>query len=274
MKRDWKSWPYRLAQEINWVSSITTIGSALLAFAAAKADMPNLVTAAPFGLAIGLVVLALYRSFPERKTSASSLAGKVIEDLDSLELISPPLKKIGLLGVSRAGKTTTVFNLRASIPETASRTDKPYAHVTALPSNPLSFFAILDAAGQQFSQQFRVAEISELILIFLDHNAADDSSSVITSRLQEHEHFIDQLQWNFKEKLSKAVHVHFMLNKQDQWKDSPDKPTLLSWFDAQIKKWEKIPMISVTSSYHSNFVVEDHAKLATFLRERIALGDG
>ena len=259
----------RFKEESNSSAGVFGLFGSLVGGVALVAGVPVLLAATPAAIGGGYLAWCLYKALPERGLNPAELVGTLITNLADLSRLNPPLTKLGFLGASRAGKTTTLANLSAITPDPSVRTDAPYARISSLPGQTSKHFAMVDAAGQQYSQQFRVADESDLILVFFDHNANEADISVDQARLAVHVEFVRQLQGHIQQRGRAPARIHFVLNKQDKWSQSSDAQTLVDWFDALVDPWRRLPGTHVTSATHSNFVMADNTSLINFLRNHL-----
>ena len=264
--RRWRSWPKRFSEQANATSGIFALGGAGVAAG-------GLILAAPVIAAGGAVLLAstaawcAVKALPPVQRSPQDAVGDRIDDLAALSQFDPPVKRVGFVGASRAGKTTLLMHVIQQPAPTNTRTDDPYAVVSALIGKPPCYFALIDAAGQQFAQQFKVADESERLILCLDHTADDHDPAAHQDRLQEHEAFLKQMLGHLKTRGKMPAEVHFLMNKRDLWEGGPDRGKLDSWFDAQVAQWSSMPGTRVTSSRHSNFKAEDTTAFIARLRQ-------
>lgn len=259
----------RLTEEANSSSGVFGLFGGLAGVVAFGAGAPVIVTATPVVIAGGFLGWCLYKALPEKGLDPVNLVGTVLTNLADLSRLDPQLTKIGFLGASRAGKTTTLANLSAIVPNAGVRTDAPYARISSLPGHNNKLFAMVDAAGQQYSQQFRVADEADLILVFFDHNANEADISIDQARLAVHVEFLRQLEGHIQQRGRAPARIHFVLNKKDKWSQAPDAQTLTDWFNALVAPWRRLHGIQVTTADHSNFVVADNTALINFLRDHV-----
>jgi hypothetical protein len=102
--------------------------------------------------------------------------GETIDDLSRLETANPALKRIGFIGPSRVGKSTLLRTLQAQIPDGVV-TDEPYAVVVLLQTTPVTYFGLIDAAGQAYAQQFKVFNAADKVIILSTHQFYPDAQS-------------------------------------------------------------------------------------------------
>lgn len=264
--RRWGSWPKRFGEQANATSGIFALGGA-------GVTAGGLIFAAPVIAAGGVVLLAgtavwcAVKAVPPEQRSPADAVGDRIDDLSALAQFEPPLRRVGFVGASKAGKTTLLMHVIQQPAPINTRTDDPYAVVSALVGKPSQFFALIDAAGQQFGQQFKVADESERLIVCLDHTADDHDPAADQQRLQEHDAFLKQMLGHLKTRGRMPTEMHFLLNKRDLWENGQDRTVLESWFDGQVAQWARMPGTRVTSSRHSNFKAEDTTAFIARLRQ-------
>ncbi|WAF75210.1 GTPase domain-containing protein [Aeromonas dhakensis] len=218
---------------------------------------PNVLYAG-FATVFFAVIIAAYCSFPPKLKSASEFVGHDIS-IDVLHDIFPPILKVGIIGSTQSGKTTFLRQVLQQDSET-TRTNKVYASIVALQTTPTKYIALLDGDGEQFSQQFKVAEHADLLLIFLDHSLGSVSTQKSKNRIEEHDKFIKQLIFHIKNGRIKRAHV--LLNKRDLWEATDDASELKQWFEAHIEQLRTLGSIEfVTFDYHSNLISSDVGKI-------------
>jgi hypothetical protein len=194
--RRWGQFPKRMLTEAATTSGV--IGVAGLAVGAAA-----LVVAAPVAATLGgaLVVVGAgwtaYRAIPPKRHTPAELMGKIL-NVNELDNIDPPLVRVGFIGASRAGKSTLLDHLQ-TIRSRDEQTENPYASVVALQrTSPQKYFALVDAAGQYYTQQFKVVDNADVLLVFVDHNEGSSDPTIDQGRLRTHEGFLFQLDSHLK----------------------------------------------------------------------------
>lgn len=265
-KRQLKDWPRRINDQINATSGILGLGSAGIAGTGIFLAVPA-VTALGAALVGTVVVVCLIRSFPERMRHPEEFLGGKIHELRLIDTIDPPPVRIGFLGASGAGKSTAVAHLGASPTPENVRTDNPYASIIVLPAGPVKYICFIDAAGQKYSQQFRVLDESEHVFVFLDHASNGQETEIQKDRIAEHENFLEQIHGHFRDHNTRLKGIHFILNKRDTWEQGSHPNELAHWFDGIVNRWSVIPTISVSSAFHSNFITSDNSKFIAMLRK-------
>lgn len=264
-KRNWRKWPSRFVAEAN--SSSGVFGIAGIGLAAGGVLLAVPAAAALGGIAtVGMLGWCALRSVPLANVDAASIAGRQFSDFSILDRIDPPLTRIGFVGVSRSGKSTLLGHIIAQITP-AVRTDDIYTVVTNIPGSPNKFFALIDAAGQQFSQQFQILDESEHVFILLDHNSSETSSNIDQVRLEQHSQLLQQLAGHLRKSPNKPKNFHFLLNKRDLWQGTADETSFRTWIDQQEATWKVIPNIVFSACDHSNFKAEDTPKVIQRLRD-------
>lgn len=258
--REWRTWPKRAIKEINASSGVVGLAGVALGLAASP-----ILTAVGGVVVAGALGVAAWKGFPEKKNNPSELVGKGL-DLDALKNVSPLPKKLGLIGASRSGKTTLLDHLRNATAE-GLRTDEVYAAIVPLQVNPEKYVALIDGAGHQYSQQFKVAENSDILVIFLDHDKSDFKKQATKKRLAEHAEFLAQLVYYLRGNRSTPLsHVHLLLNKKDLWNDDAKKSELEDWFNNILTTWQGNGLAEEVSwAYHSNRSPDDITIFVNYL---------
>ena len=225
-------------------------------------------------LVAGTAAFCAINALPPKQRLPAEAAGDRIDDFSELNQFEPPLRRIGFVGASRVGKTTLLMHVVQQPAPTNTRTDDPYAVISTIVGKPAVYFALVDAAGQQFSQQFKVADESEILVVCLDHTADDHHPAISQVRLNEHAAFLTQMLGHLKTRGTMPAYTHFLLNKRDLWESNVQRSELEAWFAEQVALWSAMPGTRVTSSRHSNFKAEDTtafiARLRDFLNMRCA----
>lgn len=220
----------------------------------------------PVGAAIGVGAGAgffgycMYKAWPAKLTEATSLVGQKLS-LSKLNDLNPAPRRVGSVGVSHAGKTTLNSHISSKSAPKNERTEEVHARISVLPLNPPTVYALIDGAGQQYSQQFSIFDEVEFLIICMDHNASDTLSVIDFARLTEQENFIMQLLGNMRRTGKHPSRVHFLLNKRDRWANDEKAHELRSWFSQIIIKWQNIPNLNLTHDEHSNFDAQDIVKV-------------
>jgi GTP-binding protein EngB required for normal cell division len=269
MARQWRKWPARFAEQANSAGGVVGLLSGVSAVGASVVGLPTIVTAAPAIVTGGAIAYCLLKAWPEKSLKANAMIGETVTNLKDLALFEPQLTRVGFLGPSQVGKTTTLSNLSVRHATPNVRTDSPYATVALVPGQPVKYFAFIDAAGQQFAQQFKVAETSDLVFVFLDHAPGESETSISQKRLREHEEFLLQLKGYLGQAEKPVSSMHFILNKRDKWESNADADKLRAWFDKQISPWKNSIGLTVSSAFHSNFITSDNTTLVNLIRDRV-----
>ena len=257
----WKTWLSRSAQEANATSGLVTLlGGGTAAFGAFTA-VP--VAAIGGGVVIlGAAAWCAWKGYPPKLKNAFDLVGATISARD-VDLIDPPISKAGFLGASRVGKTTLLSHI-AVRPNPNVRTDHISVTVISSQTSPQKYLALFDGAGQKFTQQFKILDSADVLLIFVDHNDGDNDVAIDETRMAMHLSFVDQLRDHITSNGIKVSHVHFVLNKSDLWMKSGDVDKIQHWFNKLVDDWNKSGIAPSTRAAHSN---NDPSSITTLINE-------
>ena len=144
------------------------------------------------------------------------------------------------------------------------------AYIAALQTSPPRYVALIDGGGEEFAQQFRVAEFADALCVILDHNRRHDDSAIDTVRLKDSQEFQRQLLGYIKDARSgdKPL-VWLMINKRDLWEKlgEPELRPLRDAIEAIRGDWAQSNLArDVVVSNHSNMNGDDvaafHARIA------------
>lgn len=265
MARNWRQFPARLKQEATSASSFASIASAGLVAAGVVLTLPTV------GVLSAIVCAAatawsVAKAIPPQLESREHYVNVLFTDLTLLDRLTPEIDRIGIVGVSRAGKSTLLDSLLVR-PKRMETTERPYATVAVLPSVPAKYYALVDAAGQQYSQQFKIVDNTDYLIIVLDHNSSDASSDLDSSRQEEHDLFLKQLMGHFRNTSRIPKGLHFLLNKSDLWsKDEATSQPLKKWFESKVSTCSHMPIMLVTKATHTNLDTAAIACLVEHLR--------
>jgi GTP-binding protein EngB required for normal cell division len=251
-KRDWGSWPK------NAYDSINKNAGGFLGIAGILTGAVGLVVTAPVALAIGGVTVAgtfcyaVVSGFPKEKIDANDYIGQKIT-LEQLQNLSEDLLKIGIFGIANSGKSTFIKHAILSN-NIVAVTNEVSATIALLQVSPPRKVALLDGDGKNFSQQFKVVNHSQILIVFLDHNSGDTELVINNNRLERHDEYLQQLEGFLKtDKLEKIKRIHFVLNKKDLYEQISANNTLVTWFEGIVNDWSRKNFSdSVSHSFHSN----------------------
>ncbi|WP_165251288.1 GTPase domain-containing protein [Paludisphaera soli] len=198
---------------------------------------------------------------PPRRRTAVELNSRKISIRDALEL-EPPIFKLGVVGDSEAGKTTLVNRLlQRPLPQ--QRTQGVGAYIAALQTNPSEHVALVDGGGEEYVQQFQVAEYADALCVVLDHNRSHVDEAVDPRRLDKSLEFQRNLRGYIRDvRLANRPLVWILVNKRDLW-EKLDEQAVLS-FRETIKAIEHDWVHSnlareVVVLNHSNMIGDDVA---------------
>ena len=165
---------------------------------------------------VGASAIALWKSWPEAIRPIAEVYGKTIR-LEEVSTLDPPPLRIGIVGPSYSGKSTLLQRI-AAIPLTNERTIGVFAMVVQIPTLHSRAVALIDGGGQYFTDQFRVAEVAEVLIVVIDHNQSETEKRLSEVRMDEHRQFA----WQLREKLKKGGQkklIVLLANKADIWRD-------------------------------------------------------
>lgn len=266
-KRRWNKWPERFGQEITRTSGVVGFVGVGLAAAGAVLSAPVVAVVGAITVA-GAAVVSATRAIPPKLRSPNELLGKIIK-INELDNIYPAVQKLGIIGASSAGKSTLLNRVRHEIP-LAERTDELYAVIVALQATGGEYIALIDGAGQEYEQQFIVAENSDLLTIVLDHNESDSVVKANNERIKNQDEFIEQIIFSLKRKGVKK-RIHMLLNKRDVWEKSANKENIEKWFLGKVDELAGNNITSqITHAYHSNFMADDVTKYINIIQQEVA----
>lgn len=257
-RRKWTTWPRRFNRALGRTSGI--VGVVGLTFAAVGASVSAPVLLVLGGLtACGSLLYAGVQGIPPKLISAEELVGTDVP-FTILEEIDKPILKLGIVGYTQSGKTTF---LRTALhqPSSEERTNDMYARVLTLQTKPTTYVALLDGDGEQYPQQFAVAENADFLLVFIDHNDGNDKTAKSNSRIEEHNRFLEQLEYYIRNR-RRLLRLHIVLNKRDLWENSKSAEELKEWLLDHVQRWERANIAdTITSDIHSNRNVDDNNKI-------------
>lgn len=207
-------------------------------------------------IALGLILfflgigLTIFKSIPPSKYNLSELIGKEIP-LSQINNTFPEIIKVGIIGLSNVGKTTLSEAFLQKEREDR-RTQEMHVYITSNKSIPLIYFGFIDGSGNSFSDQFKVVNNSNNLIIMLDHSGIDNSNKLDKNRLLKAENFLDQMRINLQREKINLNSIFILLNKQDLWKNlvKNDLDFLIQWFDNESEKWSNSGYAEKTYKFH------------------------
>jgi len=262
-KRSWKKWPGRFGSTIESTSGAVALAGGLAGAGAAVVAAP--LVAVVGGLVLGGALLfAAVKSFPPLRKTAGEMLGQKVT-LDLLADVDPPPLRLAIVGSTQTGKSTFLSAAQQKAP-TNSRTNKIYAEIMILPTNPPTYAALLDGDGKAFIQQFEIAREAEFLIFFVDHNNSATDGKKSDARLAEHDQFIAQMETTIQS-TKRVPRLHLLLNKRDIWQNGGDERELEVWFKKHASEWKRLSLSDdFTSDTHSNMITSDGAKVMEQIR--------
>lgn len=213
----------------------------------------------------GAVVYAGFRSFPPKIKTPAQLVGTQLS-LAELHHLDPTPLRLAVIGASQSGKTTFLLNALHR-PQTSTRTNSAYAEILMLPGDPPAYVALLDADGEQFVQQFEIAQMADLLIFIVDHSDIAFDPSMSAGRLTDHDKFFSQIESVLKKGMARPK-AHLLFNKRDLWEGGTDAPALIKWFESHVDEWKKFGFVSdLSSGFHSNKRTDDMAVVIELIRK-------
>ena len=255
-KRPWKQYPKNFKQQLNGFSGIAGTGGLFGAVTSAFAAPASISTAATTVAAVVGVAafgIAAYRAIPAHYLDPKELTGTSVA-LPVLASIFPKISTVGIVGISQAGKTTLRHALMHQNAPPA-RTQHGQAFIMALQSTPQKYIALLDGAGEQYSQQFEIAALSDILVILVDHNDTSTDTRLRQKRVQAHDAFLTQLKHHLQHnRINKKKFIIFLKNKSDLWCKAPagERQKFENFCDKESQKWLGGLAHNVATENHSN----------------------
>ena len=270
-KRRWSEWPRRVREELNSVAGfIGVIGIVIVAAEGIFKTGGVLLVLGPIGGV--MFVYAIWKAIPPAMRNASDLVGDPL-DLTELANISPPIRKLAIVGPTRTGKTTLKNYLQFQLSPN-ERTQAATATIVPIPTNPVTYLAVLDGGGEQFAQQFRIAESADHLCLVIDHNSSDDDPKVTNERKTETMQFMEQIRGHLIETESPTkIWVKILVNKKDLWESLPDKDKkpFIDFVEEETKKWKNGNFSKdVLMVPHSNQDPDDVARFMDVLKSTLS----
>lgn len=252
--RRWSEWPKKTAAELNSLGGVVGIGGVLLGGAGAVLSAPFVLGAGVL-LAIGAVGYAGFKSFPEELTDPESIIGERLESTEILDRLSRRIPRVSVVGSGGTGKSTLVEKLLRSVDAPDPTADVYVAILRSGGENP-KVFALVDGSGEDYPQQFAVAETADLLFIVFDHNEGKKEAAIQRSRLEDHESFLLQLISCLRGK-NFSDNCIILLNKRDNWKRSTQAEDFVSWGEEiKMQLSQVLPGNKILVREHSNWDVD------------------
>jgi GTPase involved in cell partitioning and DNA repair len=275
-KRDWKLYGRRFRSEITGTAGGLSAAGATIAgvsqgiaaigLFAATGPVAIAITVGGSALALGGLTAAVFRSVPPKKQSASEFNSRHIT-LSQLAELHPPVLKLGIVGDTRAGKTTLINRILQK-PRPKDRTQGVGAYIAALQTSPVEYVALIDGSGEEFSDQFQIAERADVLVMLLDHNKSATVSQIDPDRISENRDFHRQIRTHLasvREGQSKDA-VYILINKRDLWQQEAGEKQreLLNVVDQLAETWRTSALAQkVVVLRHSNLSQDDVSAFLT-----------
>ena len=241
-KRRWSEWPREILKKLESVSGLVGIAGVALTVSGATFLDGGAATALSIGggsIVVGVLGYAIWEAIPPVLKNASDLVGHTL-DLTELANISPPIRKLAIVGPTRTGKTTLKRRLLFQLPPD-ERTQAARATIVSIPTNPVTYLAVLDGGGESFSQQFKIAAPADHLCLVIDHNISDHDTEVSAERKEETVEFMKQIRGHLLEmKSPQKIWIEVLANKKDLWEklSGKDRKPFIDFVSAETRKWE------------------------------------
>ena len=271
-KRHWKKWPKRFKGELDGTASVIGVVGLGTAIAGSIFAGPVALVAGALAL-VGTVSFACIRSYPPLAIDTATVVGQSLNPI-LLEQLVPIPKKIAIVGSSKSGKSTLLARLRVKRAPT-ERTQEITATIISLGSQPIRYVAVLDGSGETYTQQFRIAENGDIIILMFDHNGSDSSKRVLEKRLVEHTAFSRQLREHLTQtgRREKSL-IHILANKMDLWSQSAKtrQSKLTKICEDELGHWKTAGLAKKTSTgNHSNNEPDSASVMMDLLRNSVTV---
>jgi hypothetical protein len=267
-----------LRDELNKANGFMAIGGVFFAFiGVVTAGLAQIILIALGGvIVLASVVPALVRAIPKPLPSVADCAGQEL-NLATYRSLHPRPPAIGITGVEEVGKTA-LKNYLLHHPQQHGATQRITARITATLEHPDTYVAIVDGPGDTMNQQFKIADVSDILLVLLDHNIVPGQTTVAPGRLDYHRLFGRQLRSNLMNEWQSRsprvrLRVHILLNKRDEWQkaDTADQAALRQLLADERDEWKRLTFVdSVSAVEHANTQAADISALANSIKEDIS----
>ena len=222
------------------------------------------------GNLIYIPIQSFAKTFGQRQSLFKEYTRRILSPDEYLECKSQSGKGFvaSILGVSGTGKTlfrTTLFPVEEDDTERGPDVTTEMQAVMVTSKRDGGVYTVFDLPGNDERELSKAVAESEILIIFLDHNYPKsepdglEKKRIDSSRLREHEEFLDRLKReinniNYQEGKVHLKVIFFVLNKSDLWspdlwlqenaiarlmsgQDRPGK--LKSWARGLIAEWKK-----------------------------------
>jgi Ca2+/Na+ antiporter len=217
-----------------------------------------------FVLILALLVSTLY--LPAIPKRIESLLKTEINPIDLSNLSPSPDKRIALVGLSEAGKSSFRNRLAGRIDD--KQTNKWLAEIFLIPTNSGNKkLALIDTVGGRKDQQLLIPTVEKSMMLFLDHNPSAHARSFLAERKTNHLVLVKELAKIIEDETVVCEEVILVANKADLWsgnkKHLKDMGTLMNDVETILKAAN--PKIRIRKfTEHSNFDSDSVIKLSKF----------
>lgn len=269
VKKRWQGVGDTLATPINLASAVIGVAGFVFAIGALYVGGWRTIWFALSALlcAAGVVylVVTVCHNWPPPLVASSELLDRRLDPAE-LKKVADDICIVGLVGNSGAGKTTLANNLLGE-DWPNSRTQNVGATVVRLPRKDKNV-ALLDGSGEEYSQQFSVAEKADELIMLIDHNSSHNNSGLDQSRIKKHFEFADQLCRHLSAAGGKRWSILVLVNKRDLWKVGSGQISGNQIADETVTRLKACGMFrSVDCREFSNRYAKDKTKLLGTLSE-------
>lgn len=227
------------SNNMNWVSVLFTIGLGVLishvlgiflSWQSSK-EVSGLVLSA---LVLGYVLLISRPKFID----AALVVGNLIE-ISDIDKIVGNHKKVAVIGAKFVGKTTFIDNvvLRKS---KNTQTSSPYIRIVSIPDTDCAFLVMMDTVGRRDFVQKDIAEISDVVVVFVDHAETNELADIDEDRLRMQMLSLTQIVNGIKDRIEggelRRRNAIIVANKSELWSSNKIRSARMDKFVDQLRK--------------------------------------
>jgi hypothetical protein len=273
-KRLWKAWPDKFKQELNGIAGITSIGGAVTAaagFAIFAGTVGVVTTVVGIVITGGTFLYAGIKAIPKKFDAPETMVGRKLKLLE-LSNVFPTPKRLSIIGIQSAGKTTLKNNLAFNL-SANNHTLQLTAQIVTIPDAPPRYLAVIDGAGERHGQQFEAAKEANFLCIVIDHNSSSNNNQVSDERLQRTAEFLTQVRNSLIDlNAERKTWIEILINKTDLWESAPpdQKRKFDNFCNNELSKWQSSNLADTVSIYkHSNEKRQDINRFMDYLKSSL-----